>query len=81
MKPMYALHKDNSGAILSAGSFSYDYELQPWLRGLDLRPGDSIEFGEAVKRADEPAEPITPAFIAEPSSAGAEAAAAAEQPF
>lgn len=81
MKPMYALHKDSSGAILSAGSFSYDYELQPWLRTLDLRPGDRIEFGEAVKRADEPGEPFTPAFIAEPPPAAPEATAAAEQPF
>jgi hypothetical protein len=50
MKPMYALHKDSSGQILAAGSFSYDFEFSKFLRELDVRPGDSLHFGEAVKR-------------------------------
>lgn len=65
MKPMYALHKDKAGSIMSAGSFSYDFEFSKFLRDLDIRPGDSIEFGEALKRDAEveatPEEP--PAFI------------------
>lgn len=61
MKPMYALHKDREGAILAANAFSYDCELGTWMRGLDIRAGDKIEFGEVVVRDAEPE--IVPAFI------------------
>jgi hypothetical protein len=86
MKPMFALHKDRQGAVLTAGSFAYDYEFSTFLRGLDIRPGDTIEFGEAVQRAEEAEptaaedEPFTPAFLAE-TPMPVPAAAADDQPF
>jgi hypothetical protein len=86
MKPMYALHKDSSGQILSAGHFGYDFELQPWLRKLDLRAGDRIEFGEVVTREAEASEPATPAFLVDESPTPAvpepePATAGEDQPF
>jgi hypothetical protein len=95
MKPMYALHKDETGSILAATSFSYDYEIATFIRNADLRPGDSIHFGEAIKRQAE-AEPL-PAFLSEeepgepappptekpilPNDEGQPALADDEQPF
>lgn len=52
-KPIYALHKNADGAILSAGSFDYGYKLTDWLKLLDVRAGDKIEFGEVAVREDE----------------------------
>jgi hypothetical protein len=55
MKPIYALHKDATGAVLNAGSFDYSYKLNDWLRALNVRAGDTITFGEVAVRDDEPA--------------------------
>ena len=51
--PIYALHKNAEGAILTAGSFDYSYKLNDWLKCLDVRAGDKIEFGEVAVREDE----------------------------
>lgn len=85
MKPMFALHKDKGGPILTAGTFAYDFELGNFVRGLDLRAGDVIEFGEAVKREAEEAE-VLPAFLSDPAPAPpaapeTNAALVDEQPF
>lgn len=50
MTPLYALHKDGEGRVLTAGSFDYSYKLSDWLRSLDIRAGDKIEFGDVLKR-------------------------------
>jgi hypothetical protein len=50
MKPVYALHKDASGAVLAAGNFDYSFKLGDWLKSLDIRAGDRIEFGEVLER-------------------------------
>jgi hypothetical protein len=50
MNPIYALHKDSEGAVLNAGSFDYSFKLSDWLKSLDIRAGDKIEFGEVQKR-------------------------------
>lgn len=52
-KPIYALHKNADGAILNTGSFDYGFKLDDWLRNLDVRAGDKIEFGEVAVREDE----------------------------
>lgn len=54
MNPLYALHKDAAGKILATGDFDYRFKLSDWLKSLDVRAGDTIEFGEKAKR-DEPA--------------------------
>lgn len=61
--PIYALHKDADGAILNAGSFSYGFQLNEWLRGVDVRAGDRIEFGEVLARADTAIEPPAPLTV------------------
>jgi hypothetical protein len=53
MKPIYGLHKDSEGRVLNAGSFDYSFKLGDWLKGLDIRAGDKIEFGEVAEREDE----------------------------
>jgi hypothetical protein len=53
MKPLYALHKDASEAILTAGSFEYGHKLNDWLRSLNIRAGDTITFGEVKERKEE----------------------------
>jgi hypothetical protein len=50
LKPMFVLHKDESGNVLAANSFDADYQLSSWLRERDFRAGDRLEFHEAVKR-------------------------------
>ena len=50
MKPIYALHKNNADRVLSAGSFDYSFKLTDWLKSLDIRAGDKIEFGEVEVR-------------------------------
>lgn len=50
--PLYALHKNAEGAILTAGSFDYSYKVGEWLKSLDIRAGDKIEFGEVATRED-----------------------------
>lgn len=60
MQPLYAIHRDATGAVLTAGSFDYHYKLQDWLRSLDVRAGDKIEFGEVVVRDE-----VAPAPVAE----------------
>lgn len=50
MEPLYAMHKDENGAILGAASFGYSFEISKWLQSLDIRAGDKIEFGAAAKR-------------------------------
>lgn len=52
-KPVYALHKDADGAIITTGSFDYSFKLNEWIGRLNVRPGDVIEFGGLVKREDE----------------------------
>lgn len=80
MQPIYALHKDRQGTVLGASAFSYDYELQSWLRSLDVRAGDRIEFDEAAKREPEPVE--TSAFLAEtPAPPPTEKPILADDPF
>lgn len=56
MKPIYGLHKNADGEILSAQSCSYSFELEKWLRALDIQPGDTITFGEVLVRKN--AEPL-----------------------
>jgi hypothetical protein len=51
--PLYALHKDADGKVLDAGSFNYSYKLTDWLKTLDVRPGDKVEFDAVAVRADE----------------------------
>lgn len=51
--PLYALHKDADGKVLDAGSFNYGFKLQDWLKSLDVRPGDKVEFEAIAVRADE----------------------------
>lgn len=53
MKPIYALHKDAGGQIIDAGAFSYSHNLNDWFRNLDVRGGDTIEFGEKAARSVE----------------------------
>jgi hypothetical protein len=53
--PIYALHKDADGKVLNAGCFDYSYELNDWLRALDVRPGDRVEFDAVAVRADDEA--------------------------
>jgi len=53
MKPLYALHKDDAGKIIAAGDFDYSYKLGDWLKSLDVRAGDTIEFGEKAERPAE----------------------------
>lgn len=64
MKPLYALHKDEQGNVHNAANFEDDYSLGTWVRKLDLRHGDFIEFGEIAKRPDDGlTAPERPAFI------------------
>ena len=61
MQPIYAIHRDASDGILSAGSFDYSYKLTDWLKSLDVRAGDKIEFGEVAVREDVVAAPVAEA--------------------
>lgn len=54
MIPLYALHKNRDGKVLSAGSFEYSFDCDKWLRSLDLRAGDTITFDEVAQRECEP---------------------------
>lgn len=53
MQPLVALHKDAEGKILSAGDFDFHFRLTDWLKSLDVRVGDTIEFGEKAQRPSE----------------------------
>ena len=50
--PLYALHKDADGKVLNTGSFDYNYKLQDWLKCLDFRAGDKVEFDAVLVRAE-----------------------------
>jgi hypothetical protein len=64
-KPMFALHKDRSGNVLGASSFKRNYEFAEWIKSIDARPGDVIEFGAATERPEFDEIEPAPAFIAE----------------
>lgn len=68
--PMYALHKNADGTVLSAKSWDMDYELTGWIRDSDIRGGDRIEFGEATKREPLPVEREPGAVEEPPEQAG-----------
>ncbi len=66
MKPIYALHKDADGKVLSAASFGYSFQLNDWLKGLDVRAGDRVEFEEVARREIEAATEVdAPPALAE----------------
>jgi hypothetical protein len=69
MKPLYVLHKDRSGRVLGANAFGAndDYSLGSWVRGLDLRAGDVLAFGEAVTRPEFDEVEYEPAFLEPPA--------------
>ncbi len=58
MTPLYALHKDSGGKVLTATSASYSYELNNWLRTLDIRAGDKVEFEACAERPAEDEAPL-----------------------
>lgn len=79
-KPMFALHKNTAGQVLTATSFTHSYQRGDWLRNLDVRAGDTIEFHEAAERPEFDEVPdAPPAFIETPPSAPA--LAADDHPF
>jgi hypothetical protein len=83
MKPMIAFHKTSRGDVLSARDFNDNYSLRSWLGGLDVEPGDSIEFREAAVRLDpdfDEVEQPQPTFI-EPTAPLETALAGDDQPF
>ncbi len=47
---IYGMHKNADGKVLTAAAFGYSFELEKWLRGLDVRAGDRIEFEEVTVR-------------------------------
>lgn len=64
MKPMFGLHKNAVGEVISASSFNHNFQLNDWLRGLDIRDGDLVEFKETATRAEGPE--VLPAFLETP---------------
>lgn len=79
-KPMFALHKSAAGEVLNAGSFKHEYDLSPWLLGLDLRGGDVIEFGETVERPEFDEVPEAPPASIEAPTTPAPNVGADEEP-
>jgi hypothetical protein len=51
-QPIVALHKSADGKIIDAGAFDYGFKLNDWLKSLDVRPGDRVEFGDKAVRED-----------------------------
>jgi hypothetical protein len=81
-KPMYALHHDSAGKVLNASSFTHSFQRGDWLKGLDIRDGDKIEFHDAADRPEfDEVEAITPAFIETPAPAPTPAPVGDDQPF
>jgi hypothetical protein len=79
MKPMFTLHKNAAGEVISANSFRDSYDLSNWIKSLDIRAADRIDFGEIVTRPEfDEVEPL-PAFLA--TQPPAPLVAADEQPF
>ncbi len=75
-KPIYALHRDCAEQVLAASSFTHIFQLNDWMRGLDVRPGDKVEFHETSVRPN-----IDDAPPAPPAPAAPPAAPTAEQPL
>lgn len=68
--PMYALHYDSAGKVLGASSFTHSFQRGDWLKSLDIRDGDKIEFRDIAARPEfDEVEPFTPAFIETPTPA------------
>jgi hypothetical protein len=55
MKALYALHKNAAGEIVDAVASEYHFKLIDWLKSLDVRAGDTIEFGDKAERPAEAA--------------------------
>lgn len=55
MRPLYALHKNADGKIVDAVASEWSHKITDWLRSLDIRAGDTIEFGEKAERPVEAA--------------------------
>ncbi len=51
-RPLYGLHRDGGDKVISAGSFAHSFQLSDWLKGLDLRDGDFVEFHETKTRPE-----------------------------
>ncbi len=67
--PLYALHKDANGKVLNASSSNYSFELSSWLRALDIRAGDKVEFEALAVRPKETTEEATEEAIEEEAPA------------
>lgn len=61
---LYGLHRDRDDKVLGAGSFTSAYQMGDWIKSLDLRDGDFVEFHEVTARAEfdevAVAPPLTP---------------------
>lgn len=51
-KPMFVLHKNANGEVLTAAAFKRNYEFSDWVRHVDVRPGDTLEFKETIERPE-----------------------------
>ncbi len=52
---IYGMHKNADGKVLTTAAFGYSFELDKWMRALDVRAGDRIEFEEVTVREIESA--------------------------
>jgi hypothetical protein len=71
MDPAYGLHTNAAGNVIAAKDFTHEYQCREWMRSLDVRPGDRIEFKALhVRTEDEP--PLTKVEEAPPQRVQAE---------
>ena len=57
MNPLHAKHVDADGKVMAVIATEYNFQLNDWLRGLRIQPGDKIEFEPLHVRKEEEVQP------------------------
>lgn len=71
IEPTYGLHLDTAGNVMAAKDFQASYQCNDWMRSLDIKPGDRIEFKALHVRSKLEEVTEAPPVAPPPSSASA----------